>query len=363
MRILVWHVHGSWTTAFVQGTHEYLVPVVADRGPDGRGRADTWDWPPSVIEVSPERLADEPVDVVILQTPRQLDELAERWLGGRRPGYDVPAVFLEHNAPQGRINELRHCAADRPELTVVHVTHFNALFWDTGTTPTRIIEHGIVDPGYRYTGELARAAVVINEAGRRGRVTGTDLLARLGRDVPVALFGIGANALGGIEDLPQAQLHDAMARRRVYLHPVRWTSLGLSLIEAMHLGMPVVALATTEVPEAVPPEAGVVSTRVDVLEAALRRLADDPETARLMVRNHNPAGFTPRGIGFGVGKESGSPGCSDRTFGHTGSTGTLCWADPATDTICVVLTSLPRRAVQPHPRERAAERVAAAMKE
>src|SRR5262245_62176921 len=85
-----------------------------------------------------------------------------------------------------------------------------------------------------------------------------------------------------------------------------------------------------------------------------------PETARLMVRNHNPAGFTPRGLGFDVGKGAGSPGCSERTFGHTGSTGTLCWADPASETICVVLTSLPRRGATRHPRELAAERVAAA---
>jgi CubicO group peptidase (beta-lactamase class C family) len=92
----------------------------------------------------------------------------------------------------------------------------------------------------------------------------------------------------------------------------------------------------------------------------VRGKAVKPETARLMIKNHNPAGFTPRGLGLGVGKESGSPGCSEQTFGHTGSTGTLCWADPASATICVVLTSLPRRAVQPHPRELAAERVAAA---
>jgi CubicO group peptidase (beta-lactamase class C family) len=87
-----------------------------------------------------------------------------------------------------------------------------------------------------------------------------------------------------------------------------------------------------------------------------------PETARLMIKNHNPEGFTPRGLGFGVGKESGSPGCSEQTFGHTGSTGTLCWADPASETICVVLTSLPRRGAQRHPRELAAERVAAAVR-
>jgi CubicO group peptidase (beta-lactamase class C family) len=85
-----------------------------------------------------------------------------------------------------------------------------------------------------------------------------------------------------------------------------------------------------------------------------------PETARLMIRNHNPAGVTPRGLGFDVGNGAGSAGCSERTFGHTGSTGTLCWADPASETICVVLTSLPRRAAQRHPRELAAERVAAA---
>jgi CubicO group peptidase (beta-lactamase class C family) len=85
-----------------------------------------------------------------------------------------------------------------------------------------------------------------------------------------------------------------------------------------------------------------------------------PETARRMITNHNPTGRRPRGLGWGVGRESGSSGCSERTFGHTGSTGTLCWADPASETICVVLTSLPRRAVQRHPCNLAAERVAAA---
>jgi hypothetical protein len=278
MRVLLWHVHGAWTTAFVHGRHEYLVPVLPERGPDGLGRARTYTWPESAVEVTPEEAAEAEVDVVVLQRPQELEGMAEEWLGGRRPGRDVPAVYVEHNAPQGRINEMRHPAADRPELTLVHVTHFNDLFWDAGSTPTRVVEHGVVDPGYLYTGELARAAVVVNEPGRRRRVTGTDLLGRLGGAVPIDLFGMKTEALGG-EDLPQAKLHREMARRRVYLHPIRWTSLGLSLIEAMHLGMPVVALATTEVPEAVPPEAGVISTRVDVLERALRLFIEDLDAA------------------------------------------------------------------------------------
>jgi glycosyltransferase involved in cell wall biosynthesis len=231
--------------------------------------------------VTPEQAKQEEVDVVIMQRPKELEGLAEQWLG-RRPGRDVPAIYLEHNAPQGRVAEMRHPTADRADVTLVHVTHFNNLFWDPGGTRTRVIEHGVVDPGYRYTGEMPRAVAVINEAPRRGRVTGTDLLPELGREVPIDLFGMDAGRLGGIEDLPQSRLHDEIPKRRVYLHPIRWTSLGLSLIEAMHLGMPVVALATTEVAEAVPPEAGVVSNRLPVLEDALRRLANDRDEARTM---------------------------------------------------------------------------------
>jgi glycosyltransferase involved in cell wall biosynthesis len=42
----------------------------------------------------------------------------------------------------------------------------------------------------------------------------------------------------------------------------------------------VVALATTEAVEAVPAQAGVVSTRVDVLARAARTFLRDPEAAR-----------------------------------------------------------------------------------
>ena len=90
---------------------------------------------------------------------------------------------------------------------------------------------------------------------------------------------MGAGELGGFEDLPQARLHDELGRRRCYVHPMRWTSLGLSLIEAMQLGMPVIALAATEAPRAVPPEAGAISADVDELVRAARTLIDDPAEA------------------------------------------------------------------------------------
>jgi hypothetical protein len=69
VNVLLWHVHGSWTTALVQGGHTYLLPVVPDRGPEGRGRAQTWEWPANAVEVTREEAADADVDVVLIQRP------------------------------------------------------------------------------------------------------------------------------------------------------------------------------------------------------------------------------------------------------------------------------------------------------
>jgi len=115
-------------------------------------------------------------------------------------------------------------------------------------------------------------------------------MARFAAVAPLDVFGMRTEGLAGHLGLPDARLraydlgHDAMhrelARRRVYLHLCRWTSLGLSLIEAMTIGMPVVVLAATEAILAVPPGAGVVSTRVDTLVDAAQWLVDDPRAAR-----------------------------------------------------------------------------------
>ncbi|SEH00798.1 Glycosyl transferases group 1 [Nonomuraea solani] len=275
MRILIWHVHGSWANAFVRGGHEYVLPVVPGRGPDGRGRADTFDWPARAREVPWDRLRHESVDVAVYQRPHEID-LAREWLGR-----DVPGVYVEHNTPVGDVPRTRHPLAGRSDLRLVHVTHFNELYWDNGRAPTRVIEHGVPDPGHLYTGELPRAGVVVNEPVRRTRVAGTDLLPRFAERVPLDVFGMKVRGLpyGTHEDLPQHVMHAELARRRVYLHPYRWTSLGLALIEAMMLGLPVVALAATEAIEAVPPEAGVLSTKVHVLADALDAYANDPERA------------------------------------------------------------------------------------
>jgi hypothetical protein len=225
----------------------------------------------------------------VLQRPEESGEVTR--ILRRTPGRDLPAVFVEHNTPKGDFPFTRHPLADQHTIPIVHVTHFNRLAWDNGSAVSTVIEHGIPDPGHLYTGELSDLGVVVNEPVRRGRVTGTDLLPAFASVAPLQVFGMkteGLAAATGIPterltprgDLKTAELHRELARCRVYVHPMRWTSLGLSLLEAMHLGMPVVALAATEAPRAVPAEAGAVSADIDELLRCARRLVANPEEAR-----------------------------------------------------------------------------------
>ncbi|MFJ4029903.1 glycosyltransferase [Paenarthrobacter sp. NPDC089989] len=295
MRILVWHVHGGWMEAFVRGQHEYLLPVEPDGGPWGLGRGGR-EWPANAVEVDLGELDPDSVDAVVLQRPEEIAAVARTL--GRRPGLDLPAVYLEHNTPKGDVPFTIHPMADQNSIPVVHVTHFNQLFWDAGSARTVVIEHGIPDPGHLYSGDREELAVVVNEPVRRGRVTGTDLLPGFAGVAPLRVFGMGTESLPealnlkglGLSeerlriagDVPAAGLHQELARCRVYLHPIRWTSLGLALLEAMHLGMPVLALGTTEAYRAVPRGSGLVSNDVEELQSFARRLLDDPDDAYAM---------------------------------------------------------------------------------
>jgi hypothetical protein len=282
--VLLWYAHGSYVNALIRGPHEYLL---CEHGPAGdEWPVPTLPWPDRLRRVTVADLRADRPDVVIIQRTEEIGFCSD--VLGFRPAYDVPAVFLEHNIPRDGLPSARHPLADLDRWLVVQVTEVNALLWDAGRTATVVVPHGVPDPGHRYSGELARAAFVANEPVRRTRVAGADLLARVAPDVPVDAYGIDADRLpaawpdldlhdGG--NLSLTELWDAIACRRLYLHLNRWTSLGLSLLEAMHLGLPVVVLAMTGA-ATLPPEIGAVSADPGVLRRRVRELLADPDEAR-----------------------------------------------------------------------------------
>lgn len=70
-----------------------------------------------------------------------------------------------------------------------------------------------------------------------------------------------------------------------------------------------------------------------------------PATVAAMTRDQNTHVGAPWGLGWGLATSRVwsyfGDLCSRRTFGHSGATGTVAWADPENKLLCVILTTRP----------------------
>jgi hypothetical protein len=283
MNILTWHVHGSYLYYLVQNwQHEFYVPVKPGRPEGYGGRSGDFAWPDNLIEVSAGEVRNRKFDVILFQSRKNYEVDQYEILSDQQR--DLPRIYLEHdpprNAPQDAPTNTRHFVDD-PNVLLVHVTHFNQLMWDNGRTPTLVIDHGVIVPDQlRWTGELARGMVVVNGLQKRGRRLGFDVFEDVGEQVPLDLAGMESAELGGLGNIPLRQLWEMEAKYRFFFNPIRYTSLGLAVCEAMMLGMPIIGLATTEMVTAVRNGInGYVDTNVARLVDHMRRLLEDPSEA------------------------------------------------------------------------------------
>lgn len=279
LKVLTWHVHGSYLWYLSHVPHELYLPVKPGRPEGYGGRSPHFHWSPTVHEVPADQVRHLDLDCVVFQSHRNwLEDQHEILSPAQRR---LPRVFLEHDPPRQSPTDTRH-PMDDPEVLLVHVTHFNQLMWDSGSAPTAVIEHGVKVPSHvRYTGELSRGVTAVNGLRRRGRRLGADVFEQARREVPVDLVGMLSEEAGGLGEVAPLELPAFMARYRFFFNPIRYTSLGLAVCEAMMLGLPVIGLATTEMVSVV--ENGVsgwVDTRLHHLIERMRELLADPEEAR-----------------------------------------------------------------------------------
>lgn len=295
LRIFTWHVHGNYLYYLSQVPHDWFLPVGRPE-PGYAGAAPGFPWPASVQDVPADRVRDLDLDCILFQSKRHyLEDQYELFSERQRR---LPRIYLEHDPPWDHPANARH-VVDDPEMLLVHVTWFNRLMWDSGRTPVRVIEHGVLVPEEaRYRGELERGLVVINNLARRGRLLGLDLFTELRRRVPLDLIGMDAEAAGGIGEISHEALPAFMSRYRFLFNPIRYTSLGLAVCEAMTVGLPVVGLATTEMATAVPHDvAGYVDTNPDRLVERMQVLLRHPEEARRLSRGARDVARARFGIG------------------------------------------------------------------
>ena len=279
LRILTWHVHGNYLYYLTQVPHEFFLVVDDARSTHRSGRSGTLPWGLNVHEVHIDRIAEMEFDLVLFQS-REAWEIERQTLLSAEQRR-LPCIYLEHDPPLEHPTEEAHWAAE-PGVLLVHVTGFNALMWDNGAAHVRVIEHGVLPLSEaRYNGERECGIVVVNDIDRRGRRVGHDIYQSLSLQVPLTLVGMGSERIGGEGEIPNADLPEFMAAYRFFFNPIRYTSLGLAVIEAMMVGLPVVGLATTELTTVIRNgENGWIDTRPERLVEVMKRLIADPDAAR-----------------------------------------------------------------------------------
>ena len=279
LRILTWHVHGNYLYYLSQVPHDFTI-IIRPGNPPGYSALGTGlPWGDNIREVPWDRVRHEDVDCVLFQSRDHYEIDQYELLSAAQRA--LPRMYVEHDPPQGHPTDTRHPFQD-PDGLLIHVTPFNALMWNSGVTPSRVIEHGVLLPeGVRYHGDLARGVTVINHLKQRGRRLGADVFERVRSQVPLDLVGMDAEAMGGVGEIRNMDLAERVSHYRFFFNPIRYTSLGLAVIEAMMSGVPVVGLATTELVTVIDNEVnGYVAIREEALVPVMHRLLKDPGLAR-----------------------------------------------------------------------------------
>jgi hypothetical protein len=283
LRIFTWHIHGSYLYYLTQGSHEYYLPVKPGRPEGYGGKGGSFRWGNNVHEIPAEGVRDLDVDCILFQSIRnyhidQYDILTEE----QRQG---PKIYLEHDPPRVHPTDTQH-PIDDPQVILVHVTHFNRLMWDNRRTLTRIVRHGVCVPDdVHYTGEKPRGLVIVNNMHQRGRRLGLDIFEEVRKVIPLDLVGMGSEELGGIGAYSLDRLFKMEGQYRFFFNPIRYTSLGLAVCEAMMIGLPVVGLSTTEMGVVIKNGvSGYVDTDIYYLIDRMAELIENPVLAARLGR-------------------------------------------------------------------------------
>ena len=280
LKILTWHTHGSYLYYLTQAPHDFYVLSKPGRPAGYGGRCGHLPWGDNVHDLPVAEAKRQPLDLILFQDDHQYFEDQALYLTAAQRR--LPKIYLEHDPPREHPVDTRHPVTDK-DVLIVHCTAFNRLMWDSNGVPTRVIDHGVVAPRARYTGELERGLVVINNIAKRGRRLGFDVYNEVKRGIHLDLVGMGAEEAGGLGEVQHADLPAFAARYRFFFNPIRYTSMGLAVIESMMVGLPIVALATTEMVTVIKDGVnGFIDTEVSRLVERMRALLEDAGLARAL---------------------------------------------------------------------------------
>jgi glycosyltransferase involved in cell wall biosynthesis len=270
LKIFTWHIHGSYLYYLSQGDYDIYIPVTNEKNEGYYGKGETFPFSKNVIEVDANEVKNLSFDCILFQTNKNY--LVDQYDILNEEQRKLPRIYLEHDSPGKHPTDTKHVIND-PNILVVHVTHFNKLMWQNDTDNVKVIDHGVMPAASSYSGEVEKGIVVINHMHQRGRKLGADIFEKVSKHVPLDLVGMGTKEYGGLGEVLHPQLPSFISKYRFFFNPIRYTSLGLAVLEAMTIGVPFVGLATTEYVTVVQNgKSGYIHTDVDYLIEKMKAL-------------------------------------------------------------------------------------------
>ncbi len=281
LRIFTWHIHGTYLYYLSQGNYDIFIPVKEEKTEGYYGRGETFPFGDNVIEVSADEIKNLHFDCILFQTSKNY--LFDQYEVLSEAQQQLPRVYVEHDSPPKSATDQKHVMNDA-DVLMVHVTYFNKLMWENNESSIiRVIDHGIIIPEYTYTGELNKGVVIVNHLHQRGRKLGADIFDKVREQVPLDLIGMGTKEYGGLGEVLHPQIPHFIGQYRFCFNPIRWTSLGLAVLEAMGAGLPIVALASTEYTTVVKDGInGFIHTNTDYLIEKMQWLLENKLAAATM---------------------------------------------------------------------------------
>lgn len=288
LKIFTWHVHGSYLYSLSKCDVDFFIPYKKNRPENYLGKIGNFPWGKNIKEVAFEDVKELEFDCILFQAKSNYDERFEIFSPSQR---NLPKIYLEHNPPREHPTDTQH-PVDSSEVVLVHVTFFNDLMWDNGRTPTIVIEHGVEVPKVSNIGDYKKGIVLINNLAKRGRRLGSDIFEEVRKYVPLDLYGMASEEIGGLGEIPHDKLAEILPHYRFFFNPIRYTSLGLSVCEAMMFGLPIIGLSTTAMPQAIENNvSGFIDSDINFLVKKMSILIDNKEKAQKLGKKARKIAF------------------------------------------------------------------------
>lgn len=265
-KIFTWPVQNQYLFALAQGDFEFYVPEKQDGF-----FTQQFSTQKNVVQTAHSAIKDLRFDCILFQDGYSYQTAQHEVLSDKQRS--LPKIYLEHHPPKQHPTNAKHVVEDEA-VRLVHINHYNALMWDNNGLPVTVIENCVPINTTSFTGGKAAGVMVLEEFPADDRVIGTDIFMQVKEALPLDTIQIGKDGVT-YQNLPEK-----ISQYRFLFCPDRYASPGFAVRQAMMLGMPVVGLATTDLPTIISNGvSGFVHSDLHYLVGKMRFLLDNPQSA------------------------------------------------------------------------------------